>query len=102
MSVRELRRSGWRQAIRKAGLIVDESLLATGRMTVDSRCEKPIELFDLAEPPTAIFADNLVMATEIPRALRDRKLRCPRDLEVVSPDDAEWLDMSSPPITTIV
>jgi len=43
-----------------------------------------------------------MFATGIIHALRERSLDCPEDVEIVSSDDADWLDVFDPPITTIV
>ena len=42
------------------------------------------------------------MMTGALRAVKERGLRCPEDVQVVSSDDSEWLDVFSPPITTVV
>lgn len=102
MSVRDLRYRGWRSALQRAGLPADKTLVATGRLTADSAEEQMETLLGLAERPTAVFVDNLVMVTGVLRALHKRGLSCPRDLEIVSSDDAEWLDVFQPPISTIV
>jgi LacI family transcriptional regulator len=52
--------------------------------------------------PTAIFADNLLTTTGILEALQAAGLSCPEDVELVSSDDAEWLNVFRPPISTIV
>jgi len=56
----------------------------------------------LEEPPTAMFVDNLMATTGVLRALLEKGLRCPTDVEVLSSDDAVWLDVFDPPISTIV
>ena len=61
-----------------------------------------MKLLDLDQPPTAIFADDLVLMTGALHALHERRISCPADLEVMSSDDAEWLDVFSPPISTVV
>ena len=48
------------------------------------------------------FVDNLVMVTGVIGAIRELGLRCPEDVAIVSSDDADWLDVFDPPITTIV
>ena len=41
------------------------------------------------------------MMTGVLRALRERKFAVPGQVEVASSDDSEWLDVFSPPITTV-
>ena len=42
------------------------------------------------------------MTAGVLKALQDLRLQCPRDVEVVSSDDAEWLDVFRPAISTVV
>jgi LacI family transcriptional regulator len=102
MSVSSLRMAGWKKALAQHKIPIDESYVVSGELSAEAGSQAAAQLLGLAAPPTAIFADNLVIATGILRTLQDRKLRCPEDVEVVSSDDAEWLDVFRPPITTIV
>ncbi|HWB97540.1 MAG TPA: substrate-binding domain-containing protein, partial [Bryobacteraceae bacterium] len=102
MSVSDLRLAGWRAALKKHGIAVNESYWVGGEFSSEAGRLAANQLLDLAEPPTAIFSDNLVLTTGIVRALQDRRLCCPADVEVLSSDDAEWLDVFQPHITTVV
>lgn len=102
LSVSSLRLAGWRAAFQQHGIVADESYVIAGELSSETGRQAAAQLLSLAEPPTAIFADNLVIATGILKTLQERGLRCPQDVEVVSSDDAEWLDVFQPPITTIV
>ena len=102
MSVASFRLEGWHAALRKHGITPDEALVAAGELSAESGHKAALKLLDLPNPPTAIFADNLVDVTGILRAMRERKLRCPEQVEVASSDDADWLDVFDPPITTVV
>jgi LacI family transcriptional regulator len=102
LSVSSFRLAGWRAALKHHGLPIDETYVVAGELASETGSQATAQLLGLAEPPTAIFADNLVIATGILRTLQERGLECPRDVEVVSSDDAEWLDVFRPPITTIV
>ena len=94
--------NGWRKAYGAARLNADPTLCAVGELSVKSGRAATARLLDLPSPPTALFIDNLVVATGAIHTLRERSLDCPRDVEIVSFDDAEWLDVFDPPITTIV
>ncbi|WP_321476894.1 LacI family DNA-binding transcriptional regulator [uncultured Paludibaculum sp.] len=102
MSVREARITGWRRALKAHGLTADEELIATAALSVEGGREIALQLLGLKERPTALFVDNLVFTTGVLKALQELKLRCPDDVEVMSSDDAEWLDVFQPPISTIV
>jgi LacI family transcriptional regulator len=102
LSVSSFRMAGWRAALDRHGIKPDESYVVAGELSSETGRQAAVQLLDLPEPPTAIFADNLVISTGILRTMQQRGLRCPEDLEVVSSDDAEWLDVFQPKITTIV
>jgi LacI family transcriptional regulator len=102
MSVSRFRIAAWRAALRKRKLAIDDRWVARCELRSESGREAVARLLDLAEPPTAIFADNLVLATGALRELHERGLRSPEDVEVTSSDDAEWLDVFRPALTTVV
>ena len=93
---------GWRKSMRKAKLPASSSLVGEGDWTADSGYSVTRKLLELSPRPTAIFAGNFLMMTGTLRALKERGLRCPTDVHVVSSDDSEWLDVFTPAITTIV
>jgi LacI family transcriptional regulator len=102
MSVAEFRVAGWTRALKDRGLPVDRKLIASAKFSAEDACCAAVRLLDLEEPPTAMFVDNLMATTGVLSALRDRGLTCPTDVEVLSSDDAPWLDMFQPPLSTIV
>jgi LacI family transcriptional regulator len=102
LSVSSLRIEGWRKTLRRHGVPIHDNYVVLGDLSSDSGKQAALQLLDLPEPPTAIFADNLVTATGILRGLEERKLRIPEDIEILSSDDAEWLDVFRPAITTIM
>ncbi|MCC6590764.1 MAG: LacI family DNA-binding transcriptional regulator [Bryobacterales bacterium] len=94
--------NGWRQALRKAKLPVRDEYIGEGDWTAESGRTLTHQFLNLPEPPTAVFAANFLMMTGVLRALRERNLTCPDDVEVVSSDDSDWLDVFGPPISTVV
>lgn len=94
--------AGWRKALRQAGLAAPRELQGYGDWTAESAHEVALKFLALPERPTAIFAANFLMMTGVLRALRERGLRCPEDVEVMSSDDSEWLDVFEPRIPTVV
>jgi LacI family transcriptional regulator len=44
---------------------------------------------------------NFLMMTGVLRALQERGVRCPQEVEVISSDDSEWLDVFTPRISTV-
>jgi DNA-binding LacI/PurR family transcriptional regulator len=93
---------GWRAAHARYKVAARNDLIGEGDWTADSGRSLMNGLLDLAKPPTAVFAANFLMMTGILRALRERRLRCPEDVEVISSDDSDWLDVFSPPVSTVI
>jgi DNA-binding LacI/PurR family transcriptional regulator len=92
---------GWRKSMRRAKLAAPAAMIGEGDWTADSGCAVAKRLLALSPRPTAIFAANFPMMTGVLRALKEGGLRCPEDVQVVSSDDSEWLDVFSPSITTV-
>lgn len=95
------RREGWREAMVAHGLPCDASVMVRGNYTFDSGKAAGMELLDLDEPPTAIFASNDVMAAGVVHVARDRGLEVPRDLSVVGFDDTAIAQTIWPPLATV-
>lgn len=94
--------SGWKRALRKAGHSARREYVGEGDWTADSGHRLMLDFLKLDRPPNAVFAGNFLMMTGVLRALREADLRCPQDVDVMSSDDSEWLDVFRPPISTVV
>jgi LacI family transcriptional regulator len=102
LSVSNYRLAAWHAALAQHGIPADDALVVGGELSTEAGRKAAAQILGSPQPPTAIFTDNLVVATGLLKALQERGLRCPEDVEVVSSDDAEWLDVFRPPITTVV
>lgn len=80
---------------------VDPALIVGGNATFEGGRIAGNSLLSLAEPPTAIFATNDVMAIGVMRAAWECGLHVPRDLSVIGMDDISLAAYTSPPLTTI-
>jgi DNA-binding LacI/PurR family transcriptional regulator len=92
---------GWRQVLEKHKLEASAHYVLEGDWTEKSGHELMLGLLDLEPPPTGIFCANFLMMAGALRALKERGVRCPDEVELVSSDDSNWLDVFSPPITTV-
>jgi len=94
------RLDGYRTALLRSGLPVDEALVGRGEFAVPDGRREALRLLALPEPPTAIVAGNDNQAFGVLQALGERGLRAPGDVSVVGFDDviAAW---ATPPLTTI-
>ncbi|QPL05077.1 MULTISPECIES: LacI family DNA-binding transcriptional regulator [Actinomyces] len=95
------RLAGFRHACSAADIEPDDSLILPGRYDYESGLEAGGALLDLAEPPTAIFAMNDVIAVGVLEAARRRNVHVPEDLSVIGFDDTSVARMSSPRLTVI-
>ncbi|MHC4800055.1 MAG: LacI family DNA-binding transcriptional regulator [Planctomycetota bacterium] len=92
---------GYKQALSEAGIPFDEALVRNGDFHALSGLVMGNELLSMAEPPTAIFACNDMMAIGVLRAASERGIRVPNDLALVGFDDIELDSFTNPPLTTI-
>ena len=92
---------GYRAALAAAGVIPPPELVVEGVFLITGGFDAANRLFDLAEPPTAIFAFNDNMAVGVLQAARARGLRVPEDVSVVGFDDSEQAPIVTPPLTSV-
>jgi LacI family transcriptional regulator len=78
---------GYRDALNKAGIHVDERLIASGDYTTATGISGARELLALENPPTAIFASNDQMAMGVFQVAEEMEIRIPEDLSVVGFDN---------------
>lgn len=95
------RLEGYKKALRARRVALDRNLIRFGRDTEDSGYWCGLELFKQAPPPTAVVVCNNLMTLGLLGALRDARLKCPRDVSVVGFDDFEWCPHLSPPLSMV-
>ena len=81
------RLKGYRDALEKANLPVDEKMIASGDYTTETGAQCARELLSLEDPPTAIFASNDQSAMGVFQVAQEFGLRIPEDLSVVGFDN---------------
>lgn len=95
-----LREEGYRAALNEAGVPYDERLVRP--VPPAEAVEKAVaEALDSGLGPTAIFSFCDYMALSIMKALRDRGLRIPQDMALISCDNLDFTPFLDPPLTTI-
>lgn len=95
------RLQGYREAMEKARLTVDEGLIAQGQFTYRSGMVAAEKLLGASSPPTAIFASNDDMAAATVAMAHRRHLDVPNDITVCGFDDTELARSIWPELTTI-
>jgi len=86
------RQTGYQQAMREAGLPLNEAYLKSGRHSREEARRCAAELLTLPDRPTAIFAASDTQAIGVMEAARDLGMRVPEDVSVVGYDDLDIAD----------
>jgi LacI family transcriptional regulator len=99
--VSKVRKSGYRHALKAAGIKWRPELVATGRFSYRSGLDAADRLLALPEIPTAIFASNDEMAAATISVAHCRNIDVPGELTVTGFDDTLLATTVWPKITTI-
>ena len=97
----QLRERGYREALRAAGVSVDESLIRLGAYDSEVSLEQARLLLTAPDPPTAVFAANDMSAIATIEVATELGLRVPTDLSVVGFDNIPESTLCAPPLTTV-
>jgi DNA-binding LacI/PurR family transcriptional regulator len=95
------RLDGYRSALRRARLPVDEELVRSDELSADGGLCQARALLRLPGAPTAIMACNDAQAFGVLQALAERGLRSPGDVSVTGFDDLPIATWATPPLTTV-
>jgi DNA-binding LacI/PurR family transcriptional regulator len=90
------RLAGYREAIDAARL---EPLVAAGGFRAEGGRSAAGALVDIGA--TALLVANNLMTIGALQAIRERHLRIPDDVALVSIDDPPWAELTDPPLTTL-
>ena len=92
---------GYRAALESASVEVDPALIRTGNFHHIGGYQAARELFELDDPPTAVFAGSDEQAFGVAEGARVTGRRIPEDLSIVGFDDLPISRWVSPPLTTV-
>jgi len=81
------RLKGYRDAIKKASLSIDEKLIASGDYTTETGAKCAHELLSGDNPPSAIFASNDQAAMGVFQVAQEMGIRIPQDLSLIGFDN---------------
>ncbi len=95
------RAAGFRAALTAAGVDLPESMVVAGDYGFDSGVAAAHVLLSRADPPTAIFASNDVMAAGVLNVATSLGIAVPRQLSVAGFDGSLIARMLSPTLTTV-
>jgi len=95
------RLEGIREALREARVPLPPELISRGEFNNAGGRHAMQALLDLDSPPTAVFAENDLMALGALAVAHDAGLRIPDDLSVMGFDDIGIANLVTPALTTI-
>lgn len=95
------RASGYRRALKEAGIELPAEYVVPGDFTVIGGGESMARLMKLGDPPTAVFVSNDMMAIGAVTAARKLGLRVPEDVSIIGFDDIELARAFNPALTTM-
>jgi len=99
----QVRLKGINRAFKEAGLILDSALVRNGDWERNSgyTCMKDLLEHESDALPTAVLAMNDLMAVGAMDAIREKKLRVPKDISVVGFDNRKVSEFVFPKLTTV-
>lgn len=98
----DLRRRGFRTALREAGLSLDERLIGICRSpSFDGGYERTKQQLNDGLHPDAITAINDVMALGSLKAVLEKGFKVPSDISIAGYDDVIFSSISEVPLTTV-
>ena len=92
---------GYRDALEKAGMKLDERYVRLGPFTADHGRRSTLDLLSLPRRPDAIFSSSVILTSGVLWSLRARRLRWPEDIAVVGFGDAAWAELVTPTLTVV-
>ena len=95
------RLAGFRKGLQAAGQHLPKAYVGVGDFRESSGYTLTQQLLALDPPPTALFAANNEMMAGALAAIRERRLRIPEDLSLISFDDVRWARYTDPPLTIV-
>jgi len=95
------RAEGYKKALNKYRIPLDESLISVGDINIEDGHERTKQMLEKDLNFTAIFVYNDMMAFGAMQAIKEKGLRIPEDIGLVGYDDIPFSSLISPALTTI-
>ena len=92
---------GYRLALEKHGIALDENMIQAGDFRKDTAYEAALNLLEQQVPPTAVFISNETMAMGALLALKKKKIRIPDQISIISFGEPDWAALVEPSLSTV-
>lgn len=93
--------AGYRAALDEAGITLDPALIIETITGKRDGYDAMVQLLDLPQPPTALFAFYDLMGSDAMRAAEERGLSVPHDIAIAGFDGLKLATRTKPPLTTV-
>lgn len=93
--------AGFRRAMSRAEVDVDERLIQAVPFRGDSGSDAVSALLSLPRPPKALIVANTAQVRSALRRLKQSSIAVPEDLSLIVFDDNPWTELVSPPLSVI-
>jgi LacI family transcriptional regulator len=95
------RQAGYEQALREAGIAIDERLVVHSDFRQSGGYSGMRQLLELPDPPRAVFAGSNLLTLGALQAIHERHLAIPDEIAIVGFDEMPWAMSLRPPLTTV-
>ncbi|MEV8508947.1 LacI family DNA-binding transcriptional regulator [Actinoplanes sp. NPDC051475] len=92
---------GFRRAMTRAGVDVDDRLICAVPFRGDSGSDAVGALLDLPAPPTGLIVGNTAQVRSALHRIKQSSIAVPDDLSLIVFDDNPWTDLVSPSLSVI-
>lgn len=97
----QMRLAGYLDALRAAGVPVDDELVRMAEYTREAAIAETISVLSLDDPATAIFTTDNLMSLGAFEGTQRAGRRVPEDVSLVGFDDLEWTTIVRPRLTVV-
>jgi len=94
------RLNGYKAALEKAGIAIDESLIIKGTYSFETGVKSSETLLAMSPPPTAVFACNDEIAAGTLFGARMKGVDVPQELAIAGFENSPFSRQTFPPLTT--
>jgi len=99
----DYRKAGFKKAIKNNGLKLKDNFIFCLESTIDGSYKNMFNILEnKPKLPTALFADNDIIAFGAIKAMKEFGIRIPQDISVIGFDDMPFCEMIDPLLTTVM
>jgi len=93
--------AGYESSLVRAGIAADAAMVRDIPFRGDAGGDAVAALLALPNPPTALIVANTAQVQNVMRRLSQMKVSIPSELSVIVFDDNPWIELMSPPLSSV-